>query len=298
VMNLRGVDLNLLPVLDAVIRERHVSRAAARLGMSQPAVSNALERCRALFGDPLIERHGRAMRLTPGGEALEAPLAELIATIGHIVRPNEDVPLSRVRRTIRLMASDALVSILAPALGAALRREAPGIVAVFRPWRSGTDAITALREGEAELVLGIANPPPLREIAVSELGPQPVAVLMRRDHPAAEGLTLASWLAWPHIVVSVDGATETGLDRTLADRGLRRHVGLVVPGFAPAIDALARTDYLALLPSRFTQLRGEIVARDPPIPQPPLAIRLFRDRRRLDDPALNFVAGELAKALA
>ena len=71
-----------------------------------------------------------------------------------------------------------------------------------------------------------------------------------------------------------------------------------MPGFAPAIDVLARSDFLALLPSRFAQLRSELIAREAPLPQPPLAIRLFRDRRRLDDPALNFVADQLAKALA
>jgi DNA-binding transcriptional LysR family regulator len=295
--NLRGVDLNLLTVLDAVFAERHVSRAAARLGMSQPAVSNALERCRALFGDPLIERHGRAMRLSARGEALQAPLADLIAKIGGLVRPQEDVPLARLRRTVRLMASDALVGILAPALGAALRREAPGIV-VFRPWRSGAEAVDALRDGDAELVLGIAEPPAVRGIVSVELGKQPMAVLMRRDHPSATDLSLESWLAWPHIVVSADGAAETGLDRELADRGLERRVGLVVPGFAPAIDTLARSDFLALLPSRFAELRPEIVAHEPPLAHAPLTIRLFRDRRRLDDPALNFVADQLAKALA
>ena len=206
-MNLRGVDLNLLTVLDAVIAERHVSRAAARLGMSQPAVSNALDRCRALFGDPLIERHGRGMRLTPRGEELQAPLAELVADIGRLVRPQEEVPLARLRRTVRLMASDALVGIVAPALGAALAREAPGIVAVFRPWRSGADAVEALRDGDAELVLGIADPPPLRNVVATELGEQPMAVLMRQGHPAAEDLTLESWLAWPHLVVSVARST-------------------------------------------------------------------------------------------
>jgi DNA-binding transcriptional LysR family regulator len=244
-----------------------------------------------LFGDPLIERHGRGMRLTPRGEELREPLAELIAEIGRLVRPQEEVPLSRMHRTVRLMASDALVGIVAPVLGAALAEEAPGIVAVFRPWRSGADAIEALREG-------VAEPPPLRDVVAVELGGQPMAVLMRRGHPAADALTLESWLAWPHLVVSVDGATETPIDRVLADRGLKRHVGLVVPGFAPAIDVLARSDFLAVLPSRFAQLRSELVAREPPLPQPPLAIRLFRDRRRLDDPALNFVADRLAKALA
>ena len=296
-VNLRSIDLNLLTVLDAVLAERHVSRAAARLGMSQPAVSNALERCRALFGDPLIERFGRSMRLTPRGEALAAPLAELVAGIGQLVRPQQDTPLAEMRRTIRVMASDAVVGIVAPALGAALQAHAPGIVAVFRPWRSGADAIEALRDGDAELALGVADPPPLRDVAVAELGPQPMAVLMRRGHPAAAALTLEAWLAWPHVVVSVEGATETGLDRMLADRGLRRHVGLVVPGFAPAIDALAGSDHLALLPARFAAMRRELVACEPPLAQPPLTVRLFRDRRRLNDRALNFVADVLAKAL-
>jgi DNA-binding transcriptional LysR family regulator len=297
-VNLRGVDLNLLTVLEAVLAEQHVSRAAVRLGMSQPAVSNALERCRALFGDSLIERHGRTMRLTPRGEELQSPIGEALAVIGRLVAPQEDVPLSRIRRTIRLMASDALIGLVAPALGTALAEQAPGIVAVFRPWRSGAGAIDALCDGDAELALGVADPPPLRNIAVTELGPQPIAVLMRQGHPTAAELTIEGWLAWPHVVVSADGSAETEIDRILADRGLKRHVGLVVPGFGAAIDALVRTDFLALLPSRFAEMRRGVVAREPPIAQPSLPIRLFRDRRRLDDVALNFLAAQLVKALA
>src|SRR5690606_41624407 len=90
------------------------------------------------------------------------------------------------------------------------------------------------------------------------------AGLGRRGPPAAADLSLAGGLAGPQTVVSADGGAETGLDRELADRGLERRVGLVVPGFAPAIDTLARSDFLALLPSRFVQLRRDIVACEPP----------------------------------
>ena len=84
-MNLRSVDLNLLVLLQALLEERHVSRAARRAGLSQPAMSNALERCRRLFGDPLLERQGRDMRLTAVAEALREPLAAVLGEVGRLV---------------------------------------------------------------------------------------------------------------------------------------------------------------------------------------------------------------------
>ena len=110
-MNLRGVDLNLLVVLDALLEEAHVSRAAERLGLSQPATSSALDRCRHLFGDRLLERAAGSMRLTPKAEALRPRLKDALAGVVDVLAPPE-VPLADLRQTVRLLMADNLAALL------------------------------------------------------------------------------------------------------------------------------------------------------------------------------------------
>ncbi|WP_174292640.1 helix-turn-helix domain-containing protein, partial [Sphingomonas bacterium] len=109
-MNLRTIDLNLLVLLQALLEERHVSRAARRVGLSQPAMSNALDRCRQLFGDPLLERRGTAMRLTVRGEALRGALAEVLAQVDALV-DRAPPGLDRVERTVTLVVADAFARV-------------------------------------------------------------------------------------------------------------------------------------------------------------------------------------------
>ena len=104
-MNLRSIDLNLLVVLDALLDEAHVSRAAARLNLSQPATSSALDRCRHLFGDPVLERGKGGMQLTPKAEALRDPLKNLLVGIAAVVDAPEE-QLSEIRQTVRITTAD------------------------------------------------------------------------------------------------------------------------------------------------------------------------------------------------
>ena len=103
-MNLRGIDLNLLVVLDALLAEAHVSRAAERLGLSQPATSAALERCRHLFGDRLLERSAGGMRLTARAEALREPLAAALAAVAATLQA-EPPPLAELTAAVRELAA-------------------------------------------------------------------------------------------------------------------------------------------------------------------------------------------------
>src|ERR1700756_5383646 len=100
-MNLRSFDLNLLVVLDALLDEAHVSRAADRLSLSQPATSAALQRCRHLFGDELLQRGRGTMTRTPKAEALRAPLKSLLTGVVELIDPT-DVPLAEIRQTLRI----------------------------------------------------------------------------------------------------------------------------------------------------------------------------------------------------
>lgn len=297
-MHLRSVDLNLLVILDALLDEAHVTRAAARLGLSQPATSSALERCRALFGDPLLERSGAGMRLTHRAEALRAPLRAVLEETRDLLAP-VDVPLDQLRQTVRFVVDDFTAAFLVPPLVARLGQTAPGVDLVIESWRSAENALEALGRGDSDLALSVfprVEPDFRREL----LGEQTYVVAMRRDHPAAGDFNLDRWLAWPHVLVSGTGQTRGALDAALArlDRG--RRVAVTAPSFSLVPPLLATTDLIAMLPSGVAATLSEthdLVFFPPPIPVEGFPLHLALHRRRAHDRAIVHVA-DLVHALA
>ena len=133
-MNLNSLDLNLLVALEALLREASVSRAAMRIGLSQPATSHALQRLRDLIGDPLLVRTGARMELTPRAQALRGPLAQALDHIrGLFVADDFDAASSE--RHFRLMMPDLAVELLMPPLMAKVTRAAPNVTIDVVPWR-------------------------------------------------------------------------------------------------------------------------------------------------------------------
>jgi len=238
--------MNLLVVLDALLDEAHVSRAAHRLNMSQPAVSSALQRCRDLFGDPLLERGRGGMTRTLLAETLRAPLRSILAEVETLLDP-EELPLDRIERVVRITTADDPAALLACPLVERLARNAPGITVAFRPWR-GQDAVTReLLDGDTDIAIAVFD----REIENVEIWPLvdvEYIVAMRKGHPAAAGFDLDTWLACPHVVVSGRGDLRTPLDSRLAVMGCRRRVALVVPTFQLVPPVLVATDLMAMLP--------------------------------------------------
>lgn len=295
-VNLRNVDLNLLVVLHAVLEEAHITRAARRLGMSQPAVSNALDRCRALFDDRLIERRGRSMDLTARGMALREPLAQTLAGFDAVLGQQAE-DLRTIERSVRVVLPEPLAPQFIAELAGPLAREAPGVLPIILRWQAGDGATHALERGEAELAVSGGDMGPVSEpISLHELGGQPSVNAMRVGHPAGTSPSLEQWLAWPHIVVSTQGQSHTTIDDMLAERGLKRRVGLVVPNFTLALDAVRVTDYIAQLPEGVAQqYPGEIMISQPPLQQGPLVLRLLRHRRSSGDVAVDFLADHIVR---
>jgi len=157
-MNLRSVDLNLLVILDALLDEAHVSRAATRIGLSQPAASAALERSRMLFDDALLERVRGGMRRTPRGEALRAPIKTILADVERLIDASAP-DVGSLLQTVRLVMADAPAISLLPNLLAELARTAPGITLVLQPWHGAEAALGALARGSADLALSMFSAP-------------------------------------------------------------------------------------------------------------------------------------------
>ena len=289
-MNLRSIDLNLLVVLDALLDEAHVSRAAERIGLSQPAMSSALERCRHLFADRLLERGAGGMVLTPKAQALADPVKEILAGMTALLDRREP-DLATIRQTVRVVMADLPAVAIGPALQHRLALTAPNITVAVMPWHGAAAALDGLGRGSIDLAVSVF-PKVDSDFSRRELLQERYRVAMRRDHPAAETFDLDRWLAYPHVLVSGRGDTSGPLDEALARIGRTRQVGMVVSSFIMVPPLLAESDMIGLLPSRCLpeRVRGEIVAFEPPVAVEGFPLHSAWHKRRATDPAVQHVA--------
>lgn len=294
-MNLRGIDLNLLVVLDALLDEAHVSRAAARVGLSQPAASSALDRCRHLFDDRLLERAPGGMRLTPKAHALREPLRQALAAVEGALGAKPPV-LAELRQTVRIATADMPGALIAPGLCAQVAATAPGLDIVIHPWRGAGAALDAMAKGEVDLAVSVL-PPPGTSFRRRELLRETYVVAMRQDHPAAGDFDLERWLAHPHLLISSSGETQGDLDEALARLGRRRRVGMVVPSFLMVPPLLRGSDLIAMLPSRCVTPADGLAILQPPIPVEGFPLHIGWHVRRDDDLAVRHVAELVARLL-
>ncbi|KAF1070266.1 MAG: Nodulation protein D 2 [Pseudomonas citronellolis] len=250
-MNMNTFDLNLLRVLDALLRERSVSRAAERLALSQPAVSNALNRLRELLDDPLLVRAGRAMHPTPRALALEAPIRDALLRIGQSLGAGEHFDPARSRQRFNLALTDYVELIGLPGLLQQLERQAPG-VSLRIAHLPATLPADALDKGELDLVLGRFEDVPPRFIR-RPWADDNLRVVARREHPQVDGsLDLDGFLGARHLWVS-GGQTKGMVDQWLTSQGLRRDIAYTTPNYLQAAHLVAATDLLVVLPTRLAR---------------------------------------------
>ena len=246
-MNLNSLDLNLLVALDALLREANVSRAAMRIGLSQPAASHALQRLRDLIGDPLLVRTGARMELTPRAQALRGPLAQALDQVRSLFIP-DDFDAATSERQFRLMMPDLAVELLMPPLMAKITRAAPNVRIDVVPWRSSA-IFTAEYARTIDLVISIGDA--FRGFHRQRLYTDSDALAVRRGHPAAAKLRKRDgFLGARHVAVVIRGQSEDLIDIWLRPKGIERKIALVVPGYIEALHVTARTDLVAFVPRR------------------------------------------------
>jgi DNA-binding transcriptional LysR family regulator len=246
-MNLTSLDLNLLVALDALLREANVSRAAMRIGLSQPAASHALQRLREAIGDPLLVRNGARMELTPRALALRAPLSHALDQVRALFVPDA-FDAARSERQFRLMMPDLAVELLMPRLMAKVTALAPNVRIDVVPWR-GSAIFHAEFARTIDLVISIGNA--FKGFHRQLLYTDSDALAVRRGHPAGAKLRKReAFLAARHVAVVIRGASEDLIDTWLHGKGIERRIALVVPGYIEALHVTARTDLVAFVPRR------------------------------------------------
>lgn len=263
-MNIAALNMNLLPILDALLAERSVSRAAARLGLSQPAVSNALAQLREVLKDPLLVRQAGGMAPTERALALAGPLrAGLLALEQGLESPAAFDPAVAVR-DFTIMTNDFVAFAMLPRLLARLQVEAPGVHLQVRAWQAH-EVPSDLTHGSADLVLGFKRGLPPGHHA-APLFEDRFVFVARKGHPRVRGkISLATYTKLAHVLVSHEPNARGVVDDVLATRGLTRNVALRLSHFLLVPPVIAATDYVAAL--------SELVAR---AAAPSLSLQLLK----------------------
>jgi DNA-binding transcriptional LysR family regulator len=246
-MNLKSLDLNLLVALDALLLEANVSRAAMRIGLSQPATSHALQRLRDLIGDPLLVRVGPRMELTTRAQALRGPLTQALDQVRGLFIP-DDFDAASSERQFRLMMPDLAVELLMPLLMEKIARLAPNVRLDVVPWR-GPAIFSAEFARTIDLVISIGDA--FKGFHRQLLYTDRDMLAVRRGHPTGVKLSRRDvFLKARHIAVIIRGQNADLIDDWLRPKGIERRIALVVPGYIEALHIVARTDLVAFVPSR------------------------------------------------
>lgn len=302
--NFRTLDLNLLRVFDVVMVERNVTRAAERLAMTQPAVSNALRRLREAMGEELFLPGSTGVQPTPQAAALWPAVRQALSALRDVLDPQDFEPSQDERRFTVAMA-DATAAVLMPPL---VRQLQGTRVALQVDPLTSRDPRALLERGAADVAIGFfpdlapalaAAPAEQSETLVEALYSCDYVCAMRRDHPLAarEDLTLDDYCAAAHARVSFAGRPRGFVDAALAQSGRTRHVALVVNHFATAAQVVRSTDLLVVFPRRYLAASGfahELAVRALPVPMPVIEISLAWHRRHERDPAHRWLRERIA----
>lgn len=244
------IDLHLIRVLNTVLTERSVSRAAIRLGMYQPAVSAALKRLRELAGDPLLVRSGAGMVPTDAGLRMIEPSARILRAAEVLFSDARGFDPATATHTFSLAASDYMDPLFLPQLVAQIKSQAPLCRVDIHPLSGESDYRTRLAQGEVDIVVGNWPAPP-DDLHMARLFGDEVVCLVAKDHPAARrGWDSANWLAAEHVAPTPTHPGAKGvIDEHLDKLGLQRNITVRCPHFG-LIPAMVASSLLVLTTGR------------------------------------------------
>lgn len=257
-IDLSRADLNLLVVFEAVMAERHVGRAAARLNLTPSAISHGLGRLRRLLNDPLFLRTPKGVVPTERAEELARPIEDILSRVRGVVSTAAPFDPATSTRRFRIGAPDAILTVMSPALIEGLARDAPGVdiglrhflITRSRPLdQAGEFALPMLEARELDLAIIPSAEVPAR-FAARHLFDDDFVAVFRAGHPFGRVPDLDTFCAARHLLVSQSGHNAGFVDEALEGIGRRRRVALTVPNFMMALALLAESDLVAAMPRR------------------------------------------------
>ncbi len=282
-----------------------LTRAADKLAISQPAVSNAMRRLRETLGDELLQRRGQGMEPTPFALTLWPAVREALTSLQQSLAPQTFLPAT-ANSTFVLTMADATAAELIPPLVNVLEKDAPGISVRVRPLTT-RDPRRLLEAGEADMAIGYF-PGAIADLATSEQGGAPAfahqrlydgiyVCVMRRGHPLAANLVdIDQFCAARHMLVSFSGRPFGFIDEALASLGRKRRVVLTANQFFTAGRVVANSNLLTVLPHHFLNVTGiaqELVFQDLPFAVPTVHVDALWHQRRQADPAHRWLRSTL-----
>lgn len=306
---LRTTNLNLLPVLRAVLRHRNLTTAAAELNITQSGVSNSLRQLREHFGDPLLVRHGRALRLSEKGKQLIEPLERALAAVGAVLASPSFDPATTSRR-FTVATADYVAAVIAPPMAAILGREAPQatLQMVTAHRRSARD----LAEGEIDMVISprqifeaaIYDAPALAsQFALEPLMREPFVCIGRQDDEIFTGeITAERYLARAHASFHLDLVAHASLEHGyLLEHEVDQFNRILTSDFTILPLIAAQSDCLALVPRSLGRLAVRTLPlrmAASPLPIADLELVMAFARGRRDDPELAWFRALLKRCAA
>jgi len=297
---LKRIDLNLLWVFHALVRQRKLTLAAAQLSMTQSAVSHALSRLRHLFDDELFLRTGHGVAPTARALELAPKIALVIDTARSAVAEHAKFDPTSDQVILRVAMLEYEAAVVAPRLIEEVRRIAPGVTLICtQAWRKS--AIDMLQDDEAEIALGSMAAPP-SDIESVPLLDEDLVVVVRKGHPTINRrIGREAYARADHLLVSFIDGSRGAVDRALAKAGLRRKVVAALPGFIPTMLTVACSDAIATIPRRLAMVHAERFGLE--VLRVPLAISPFQvsiawHRRQANSASRKWLVGVLSQRYA
>ncbi|MEZ5752762.1 MAG: LysR family transcriptional regulator [Paracoccaceae bacterium] len=295
-MRFQNLDLNLLSALDKLLRLRSVSRAADEMAITQSAMSNALNRLRQYFGDPLLVQVGRKMMLTSRAEELAGPVRDILVRIEAAVTIPPDFDPTTTTRNIALMVSDYSLATVVPPAVRLLAAQAPGLRLTIKPQRSYPGQL--LEQGDTDLLIS-PRPYASADHPSESLLSDPLVCVMDAANPAAANLTLDRFAVMEHVAMEPPGGGESFATIMLREAGFNVAVAVTTFSFVSLPDLVVGTDRMAMVQSRlaarFARDRGLVIV-PPPLDLPPLEQVMQWHSMRDSDQALVWLRGILRLA--
>lgn len=266
-LQLHQIDANLLVALDVLLEERHVTRASVRLGVTQSAMSQTLQRLRASLDDPLLVRSGRQLVMTPRAEAMVGPLRSALRALEHALAGPARFDPETARRSFKLAMLDVYAVSLLPRLVEVLSSVGPGSSLDVLPMQM-EQLWEQLRDGSVELaIIGPQEVP--RDMSSAPLIRERMVSMVRRGHPLlAKKITPKTYVRWPHAVFRITGRGTHIIDERLAALGLERRIVCRLPYFLSAPALVSQSDVIVTMPGSLAssfEAQWPVELFDPPL---------------------------------